>query len=129
MLNPIPLLISLPQVYRLSEHQHDDWLGSEGASGRESIGLLETLKRLMAEQRARMGGGGGGGEADGEEEEEEDDLLVRGKQTLSLNSMRRNKLLLFELHVPPNLRWQCCSLSGWSHGIPCAALAQDHTVH
>ncbi|KAI7836877.1 hypothetical protein COHA_009277 [Chlorella ohadii] len=76
--------LSLQQVYRLSEHQHDDWLGSEGASGRESIGLLETLKRLMAEQQARMGGGGGGGEADGEEEDEEEDLLVEPREAFVL---------------------------------------------
>lgn len=61
----------------MCEHQHDDWLGSEGASGRESLALLETLKRLMAEQRARMGGAGAGGAAAaGGEEEEEEDLLV-----------------------------------------------------
>lgn len=38
--------------------------------------LLETLKRLMAEQRARMGGSGGAGAAGDEEEEDEEDLLV-----------------------------------------------------
>lgn len=38
--------------------------------------LLETLKRLMAEQRARMGGSGGAGAAGDEQEEDEEDLLV-----------------------------------------------------
>lgn len=70
-----PSFRSTAQVYRLSEHQHDDWLGSEGASGRESIALLETLKRLMAEQRARMCDGAAA--AGSEDDEDEEDLLVR----------------------------------------------------
>ncbi|KAL4419268.1 hypothetical protein ABPG77_004826 [Micractinium sp. CCAP 211/92] len=39
--------LSLPQVYKLTEHQHDDWIVG-ASSGRESMALLETLRRLMA---------------------------------------------------------------------------------
>ena len=61
-------------------------LPAAASSGRDSIVLLETLKRLMAEQRERAaagawaqdGGGNGaaGGLSDGDEQEEEEDLLV-----------------------------------------------------
>lgn len=55
------------------------------SSGRESIALLETLRRLMAEQRARSGAAAGqanGGSAlqlAGQEEEEEEDTLLVGR--------------------------------------------------
>jgi myosin-5 len=75
--------LTLQQVYRLSEHQHDDWLGSEGTSGRESMALLQTLKQLMAEQRARLGGSGGSGPGD-EEDEDEEDLLVEPREAFKL---------------------------------------------
>ncbi|KAL4420012.1 hypothetical protein ABPG75_007110 [Micractinium tetrahymenae] len=39
--------LSLPQVYKLTEHQHDDWIVG-ASSGRDSMALLETLQRLMA---------------------------------------------------------------------------------
>lgn len=61
-------------------------LPAAASSGRDSIVLLETLKRLMAEQRERAAAGawaedgGGHGAAgvlsDGDEQEEEEDLLV-----------------------------------------------------
>ncbi len=41
--------LSLQQVYRLTEHQHDDWIvGMRG--GTQDIVLLETLRRLMHER-------------------------------------------------------------------------------
>lgn len=56
--------LTLQQVHRLTEYQHDDWIGNSGTT---SLALLETLRRLMGEQRARMAaaeaakGGGGSG--------------------------------------------------------------------
>ncbi|PSC74954.1 Myosin-J heavy chain isoform A [Micractinium conductrix] len=44
--------LSLQQVYKLTEHQHDDWIVA-ASSGRESLALLETLQRLMTAQRER----------------------------------------------------------------------------
>ncbi|KAI3425379.1 hypothetical protein D9Q98_009143 [Chlorella vulgaris] len=82
--------LSLQQVYKLTEHQHDDWIVA-ASSGRESIALLETLRRLMAEQRARSGAAAGqanGGSAlqlaGQEEEEEEDTLLVDPREAFVL---------------------------------------------
>jgi hypothetical protein len=63
-------------VYKLTEHQHDDWIAG---SGRESISLLETLRRLLAAQRsaaAAAGGADGPGGGPGEQEEEEEEELV-----------------------------------------------------
>lgn len=51
--------LSLQQIYKLTEHQHDDWIVAAGTSvGTQNIVLLETLKRLMDEQQARAAGQG-----------------------------------------------------------------------
>ncbi|KAH7619484.1 hypothetical protein Ndes2526B_g06464 [Nannochloris sp. 'desiccata'] len=51
--------LTLQQVHRLTEHQHDDWLAGTGASmGSQTLVLLEMLRRLMNENRARLGFGG-----------------------------------------------------------------------
>ena len=36
--------LTVQQVYRLSEHQHDDWLGGMAAVGSQTVVLLEALK-------------------------------------------------------------------------------------
>jgi myosin V len=44
--------LTLQQVHRLSEHQHDDWLGGAGvAAGTQTLVLLEDLRRLMNDNR------------------------------------------------------------------------------
>lgn len=98
--------LTLQQLTRLTEYQHDDWLGSmsSGTAGAQTMVLLETLRRIIAEEKRRRvtmtTGGGGGGEGvdaahsgtgngpingwvsfdgnreDREDEEEEEDLLV-----------------------------------------------------
>jgi myosin-5 len=51
--------LTLQQVHRLTEHQHDDWLAGTGASmGSQTLVLLEMLRRFMNENRARLGFGG-----------------------------------------------------------------------
>jgi myosin V len=51
--------LTLQQVHRLTEHQHDDWLAGTGAfMGSQTLVLLEMLRRLMNENRARLGFGG-----------------------------------------------------------------------
>jgi hypothetical protein len=97
--------LTLQQLTRLTEYQHDDWLGSmsSGTAGAQTMVLLETLRRIIADEKRRrvsMVGGGvegdvnadvnisndkrpingwvsfdGTAERDGENEEEED-LLV-----------------------------------------------------
>jgi len=50
--------LTLQQVHRLTEHQHDDWLAGTGASmGSQTMVLLEMLRRFMNENRARLGFG------------------------------------------------------------------------
>jgi myosin-5 len=50
--------LTLQQVHRLTEHQHDDWLAGTGASvGSQTLVLLEKLRSLMNENKARLGGG------------------------------------------------------------------------
>lgn len=49
--------LTLQQVHRLTEHQHDDWLAASGtAMGSQTLMLLEALRRLMNENRKRLGG-------------------------------------------------------------------------
>jgi myosin-5 len=49
--------LTLQQVHRLTEHQHDDWLAGAGSgAGGQNMVLLETLRRLMADQRQRPPG-------------------------------------------------------------------------
>ena len=49
--------LTLQQVHRLTEHQHDDWLAGAGAAmGTQTLVLLDTLRRLMTENQARIGG-------------------------------------------------------------------------
>ena len=44
--------LTLQQVARLTEHQHDDWLAGAGASsGSQTLVLLEDLRRLMKDHR------------------------------------------------------------------------------
>lgn len=51
--------LTLQQVYRLTEHQHDDWIAGAGL-GSQNMVLLETLQRLMASQPSMAGEEGGG---------------------------------------------------------------------
>ena len=49
--------LTLQQVHRLTEHQHDDWLAASGsAMGNQTLMLLEALRRLMNEHRKHLGG-------------------------------------------------------------------------
>ena len=40
--------LSPPQIYKLTEHHHDDWI--TGGGGTNTIALLETLKRAADAQ-------------------------------------------------------------------------------
>ena len=64
--------LTLQQVYRLTEHQHDDWIAGAGL-GSQNIVLLETLQRLMATQ---PGVDGRDDRQDEEEDDDEENLLV-----------------------------------------------------
>ena len=51
--------LTLQQVHRLTEHQHDDWLAGAGSAvGSQTLVLLDTLRKLMNDNKARLGGGG-----------------------------------------------------------------------
>ncbi len=39
--------LTLQQLYRLTEYQHDDWI--TGGQNSNTLGLLETIKRIVAE--------------------------------------------------------------------------------
>jgi len=52
--------LSLRQVHRLAELQHDDWLAGAGsAAGSQTLVLLDMLRRLMNERGGRMSGASG----------------------------------------------------------------------
>lgn len=66
--------LTLQQVYRLTEHQHDDWIAGVGL-GSQNIVLLESLQRLMAAQP-----GGAQDEQDDGGADDEENLLVRRRR-------------------------------------------------
>ncbi|KAL6770143.1 hypothetical protein ACKKBG_A33770 [Auxenochlorella protothecoides x Auxenochlorella symbiontica] len=72
--------LTLQQVYRLTEHQHDDWIAGAGL-GSQNMVLLETLQRLMASQPSMADGDSG---AEWDREDEEENLLVEPMEAFQL---------------------------------------------